>query len=73
MDVSDLFRSPMIEYQNFLRRRYYLYRHDVTLHDYFHVLDFNSLYGQNGGRSNRSSINPLAVWSFRAADKASRV
>jgi hypothetical protein len=31
------------------------------------------LYGQNGGRSGRPSTNPLAAWSFRAADKASRV
>ena len=73
MELGDLFRFANDRVSRFSQAQVLLYRHDITLHDYFHVLDFNSLYGQNGARSKRSSTNPLAVWSFRAADKASRV
>jgi hypothetical protein len=73
MDVGDLFRSSNDRVSKFTQVQVQLYRHDVSLQDYFHALDFNMLYGRNGGRSDRSPTNPLAVWSFRAADKASRV
>lgn len=73
MEVGDLFRSANDRVSNFSQAQVLLYRHDASLHDYFHTLDFNMLYGQNGGRSGLSSTNPLALWSFRAADKASRV
>ena len=73
MDVSDLFRSSNDRVPKFAQAQVHLYRHNVSLHDYFHALDFNMLYGQNGGHSNKPASNPLAVWSFWAADKASRV
>lgn len=73
MEVGDLFRFANDRVSRFSQAQVLLYRHDITLHDYFHVLDFNLLYGQNGVRINRASTNPLAVWSFRAADKTSRV
>ena len=73
MDVDDLFRSANERVSRFAQAQVYLYRQDAALHDYFHALDSNMLYGQNDGSMCRPSINPLALWSFRAADKARRV
>ncbi len=73
MEVGDLFRSSNDRISKFSQKQVLLYRHDASLQDYFHALDFNTLYGQNGGRSELPSTNPLATWSLRAADRASRV
>jgi hypothetical protein len=73
MDIGDLFQSPKDRVSKFAEAQVHLYRHDVTLQDYFHALDFNMLYGQSSLPNHRPSINPLAIWSFHTADKASRI
>lgn len=51
----------------------HLYRHDVSLQDYFHALDLDMFYTQGCVPSDRGSTNPLATWSFHAADKVSQI
>ena len=72
MDVEDFFRSANERVSRFAQAQVYLYRQDVALHDYFHALDSNMLYGRKDGHMSRPSVNPLAEWSFRVADKARR-
>lgn len=73
IEIDDLFRSANERVSRFAQAQVHLYRQDAALQDYFHALDSNMLYGQNDGNMCRPSTNPLAVWSFRAADKARRV
>jgi hypothetical protein len=73
MDIHDLFPSTKDRIAKFAEAQVHLYRHDASLQDYFHALDFNMLYDQDGVPNNRPSINPLAAWSFQAADKATRL
>jgi hypothetical protein len=75
MNINDLFHSPKDHVQKFAEAQVHLYRHDVSLQDYFHALDLNMFYDQDcvaNGR-HRPSINPVIDWCFRAADTASRI
>jgi len=73
MYIDDLFHLQKDLVSKFAEAQVHLYRHNVNLQDYFHALDFNLFYDQNGGSSRPSSVNPLAVRSFQIADRASRV
>jgi hypothetical protein len=72
MDIHDLFHSPKDRIAKFAEAQVHLYRHDVSLQDYFHALDMSMLYDQDAVPNDRPSINPLAARSFHAADKATR-
>ncbi len=73
MYVDDLFRLRTDRVAKFAEAQVHLYRHNASLHDYFHALDFNVFYDQNGGSYNPPSVSPLALWSFRAVNNASRI
>jgi hypothetical protein len=73
MDIHDLFHSPEDHIAKFAEMQVHLYRHDISLQDYFHALDLNVFYGAGGVPNDRAPINSLAAWSFHAADKASQI
>src|SRR5208337_5170215 len=73
MDIHDLFHSPKDHIAKFAEMQVHLYRHDVSLQDYFHALDREMFEDSRGVPSDRASINPLVAWSFHAADKASQI
>lgn len=72
IDIHDLFHSPADRIAKFAEMQVHLYRHDVSLQDYFHALDLNVFCGTEGVPNNRAPINPLAAWSFHTADKISQ-
>jgi hypothetical protein len=73
IETGDLFRSTNDRVAKSAEAQVRLYRHDINLQDYFHALDFNMLYGQRSDSRRNSSINPIAVWGFQAADRARRI
>src|SRR5215469_11601525 len=73
MDIDDLFHSPADQIAKLAEMQVCLYRHDASLQDYFHALDRDVLDGPRSVPGNRASINPVAAWSFHAADKATQI
>ncbi len=73
IDVHDLFYSPQDGIAKFAEMQVHLYRHDVSLQDYFHALDLNMFYLPGDVPGNRTSVNPLVAWSFHAADRVSQI
>lgn len=73
MNIHDLFHSSADHIAKFAETQVHLYRHDVTLQDYFLALDWDMFYGLGGDPSDRGSINPLVRLSFHVADKASQI
>lgn len=73
IDIHDLFYSPADRIAKFAEMQVHLYRHDVSLQDYFHALDLNIFCGAGGVPNDRAPISPLAAWSFHAVDKASQI
>ena len=73
MRLDDLFRLRTDRVARFAEAQVHLYRHNVSLQDYFHALDFNMFYDQNNVCYNPPSVNPLALWLFRAANSTSRI
>jgi hypothetical protein len=73
MDVDDLFHAPESSIAKFAEMQVHLYRHDVSLQDYFHALDREVFSGPRNRLSARAPSNSLVTWSFRAADKTSQV
>ncbi len=51
----------------------HLYRHDVSLQNYFQALDIDVFSRARDSISARKSINPFKAWPFHAADKATRI
>ena len=51
----------------------HLYRHDVSLQDYFYALDIDVFGRGRDPVSPRTSISSFKYWSFRAFDKATRL
>jgi hypothetical protein len=73
MDIDDLFHAPQSSIAKFAEMQVHLYRHDVTLQDYFHALDREMFSGPRNSLSVRTPFNSLVARSFRAADKATQV
>ena len=51
----------------------HLYRHDASLQEYFHAFDIDVFSRPRDSVKPRMSINPAKAWSFRAADKVTRI
>lgn len=73
MDIHDIFRSSEDTIAKFAEMQVHLYRHDVSLQNYFHALDGGMFYGLPSGPGGRAPINPLLAWPFHGADKASQI
>jgi len=73
LDIHDLFHSPEDRVAKFAEMQVHLYRHDVSLQDYFLALDWAMFDGPRIVPTDRGSINPLVAWSFHAADKTIRI
>ena len=72
MDIHDLFHSSKDSIAKFAETQVHLYRHDVSLQNYFHALDAKCFMANPASQVTGAPINPFKAWSFRAADKASR-
>jgi hypothetical protein len=73
MDIDDFFHAPQSSIAKFAEMQVHLYRHDVSLQDYFHALDREVFSGPRKPLNARAPFNSLVTWSFRAADKTTQV
>ena len=73
MDIDDLFHSPRSNIARFAEMQVHLYRHDVTLQDYFHALDIEMFAGPRSASDVLTSTNPLLAWTCHAAKKVTGI
>src|SRR5580658_4388641 len=73
MDIHDIFRSSQDTIAKFAEMQVHLYRHDVSLQNYFHALDAGMFSGVPSSPSDRAPINPFLALPFHGADKASQI
>jgi hypothetical protein len=73
MDLHDLFRSPngsLLE--AFAQMQLHLYRHDVSLQDYFMTLHSETFAGPRASSRNRQSVSRYIEGAIHVADRISR-
>jgi hypothetical protein len=73
MDLDHLFHSQARHISAFAEMQLRLYRHDVTLQDYFLPLQMDTLARPRASSLDRSNPNRLVDWSIRGADRVSRI
>src|ERR1700674_291372 len=72
MDIDDLFHSPGSRIAAFLQMQLHLYRHDVSLQDYFMMLQLDTLDSPRANSRDQRISRRLINWAIRSADKASQ-
>jgi hypothetical protein len=73
LNIDDLFHSPQDNIARLAEMQVHLYRQDASLQNYFQALDIDVFSRPREFVSARRSINSFKAWSFRAADKATRI
>jgi hypothetical protein len=71
MDIDDLFHSPSDCIARFAEIQVHLYRHDVTLQDYFLALD-NEMFG-GPRKAARSLSQSRLAWPRKIVDRAAQL
>jgi hypothetical protein len=73
MDLHDLFRSPEgSRLQAFAQMQLHLYRHDVSLQDYFMTIQSDTLASPRASSGDRRAVNRHIEWAILAADRVSQ-
>ena len=72
MNVDDLFHSPADRIGAFAEMQVHLYRHDVSLQDYFMMLQLDTLTIPRANSRDQSASRRLINWAIRGADKISQ-
>jgi len=73
MYIDDLFRSPVSRVAAFSEMQVHLYRHDVSLQDYFLALQVATLGDpRTNSGTHRGNYRRLRTWIIREVDKVSR-
>jgi hypothetical protein len=72
MDIDGLFHSPSEHIAAFSRMQVHLYRHDVSLQDYFMMLQLGTLTGPRSNFRDRSASSRLFTWAIQGADMVSQ-
>jgi hypothetical protein len=72
MDIHDLFHSPGNRVAAFSQMQQHLYRHDVTLQDYFLPLQSGTLTSPRVNSRDQHASSRLIAFAIRGADKVSQ-
>lgn len=74
MDVHDLFHSPKgSRVAAFSLAQLHLYRHDISLQDYFLPLQLDTLNGPRANSRDQRASSRLITWATLGADKVSQL
>src|SRR5579864_9468913 len=73
MYIDDLFRSPVGQMAAFSEMQLHLYRHDVTLQDYFQPLQLDTHAAAGAGTRDQRASSRLITMAINAADKISQL
>ena len=73
MEIDKLFHSPKRWIAEFSQRQVHLYRHDITLQDYFLQLQMETLTSLRATSDDRRATNPMAKWAIGVADRISQI
>jgi hypothetical protein len=73
MKTDSLFHSPKRWIEEFSQRQVHLYRHDITLQDYFLQLQMETLTSLRATSDYRRASNPMAKWAIGVADRVSQI
>ena len=72
MHIDDLFHSPGGRIEAFSEMQLHLYRHDVSLQDYFLPLQSDTLTSPRAHPGDQRTANRLTTWAMRGADTISQ-
>jgi hypothetical protein len=72
MDIDDLFHSPRDRIATFAQMQLHLYRHDISLQDYFEALQLDTLTSPRVNSCDQRLSSRLITWAIHGADKVSR-
>src|SRR3981081_4201817 len=72
MDIHDLFRSPGSRLAAFSQIQLHLYQHDVSLQDYFMMLQLDALTSPRVSSRNQGVSRRLINWAIHGPDKVSQ-
>jgi hypothetical protein len=72
MDISDFFHSPSDRIAAFSRMQEHLYRHDVSLQDYFTALQLDTLSSPRVNSRDQRASSRLLSWAIQGAGKISQ-
>jgi hypothetical protein len=73
MFTDGFFHSPLRRIDEFGQAQVYLYRHDVTLQDYFMALQMDNPLAPRASLADLHSDNSLRSWAIHKAGKVSRL
>ena len=73
MDIDDLFHSPGGRIAAFAQMQVHLYRHDISLQDYFMPLQMDTLASPRANSRDQHTSRRLITWAIRDADKVSQL
>jgi hypothetical protein len=71
MDIGDLFHSPGGRIAAFLQMQLHLYRHDISLQDYFEALQLDTLISPRVNSRDQRASSRLIAWAIHGANKVS--
>ena len=72
MYIDDLFHSPLGRIAAFAEMQLHLYRHDISLQDYFEALQLDTLTSPRANSREQRVSSRLVSWAIHAADKVSQ-
>ena len=73
MEIDDLFHSPGNRVAAFSQMQVHLYRHDVSLQDYFEPLQLDMLATPRASSLDKYASSRLITWAIHGADKLNRI
>ena len=73
MDIDDLFHSPVGRIAAFSQMQLHLYRHDISLQDYFVALQLDTLTSPRVNSRDQRASSRLITWAIHGADKLSQL
>lgn len=73
MDIDDLFHSPGSRVAAFSQMQLHLYRHDISLQDYFLPLQSGMLTSPRVNSRDQRASSRLITWAIHGADKVSQL
>ncbi|MGA7566710.1 MAG: hypothetical protein WBW53_11685 [Terriglobales bacterium] len=72
MDIDNFFHSPESHIAEFAEMQLHLYRHDASLHDYFMMLQLDTLISPRAKSRDQRTPRRLINWTIRGASNVSQ-
>ena len=72
MYIDDLFHSPCGRIAAFAEMQLHLYRHDISLQDYFVALQLDTLTSPRANTREKRASSGFGTWAIQGADKLSQ-